>query len=97
MTKEQDMTQETQQTTSSQARSLQGVVVSDKMDKSVTIQVERKVKHPLYKKYIRRSTKFHAHDENNDCRIGDTVVIEQCRPISKLKSWRLVEVIGRAE
>ncbi len=90
------MTQETEQTTR-QARSLQGVVVSDKMDKSVTIQVERKVKHPLYKKYIRRSTKFHAHDENNDCRVGDTVVIEQCRPISKTKNWRLVEVVERAE
>ena len=90
------MTQQAQQVTR-QARSLQGVVVSDKMDKSVTIQVERKVKHPLYKKYIRRSTKFHAHDENNDCRIGDTVVIEQCRPISKSKSWRLVEVVERAE
>ena len=90
------MTQETEQTTR-QARSLQGVVVSDKMDKSVTIQVERKVKHPLYKKYIRRSTKFHAHDENNDCRVGDKVVIEQCRPISKSKSWRLVEVVERAE
>ncbi len=90
------MTQETEQATR-QARSLQGVVVSDKMDKSVTIQVERKVKHPLYKKYIRRSTKFHAHDENNDCRIGDTVVIEQCRPISKTKNWRLVEVVERAE
>ena len=90
------MTQETEQTTR-QARSLQGVVVSDKMDKSVTIQVERKVKHLLYKKYIRRSTKFHAHDENNDCRVGDKVVIEQCRPISKLKSWRLVEVVERAQ
>jgi len=96
MTEEKVMTQDTEQV-KSQARSLQGVVVSDKMNKSVTIQVERKVKHPLYKKYIRRSTKFHAHDENNDCRIGDKVVIEQCRPISKSKSWRLVEVVERAE
>jgi small subunit ribosomal protein S17 len=89
------MTQETLNTTS-QGRSLQGVVISDKMDKSITVQVERKVQHPLYKKYIRRSTKFHAHDENNDCRQGDMVVIEQCKPISKTKNWRLVEVVQRA-
>lgn len=80
-----------------QGRSLKGVVISDKMDKSITVQVERKVQHSLYKKYIRRSTKFHAHDENNDCRQGDTVVIEQCKPISKTKNWRLVEVVQRAE
>ena len=82
--------------TASQGRSLQGVVISDKMNKSITVQVERKVQHPLYKKYIRRSTKFHAHDENNDCREGDKVVIEQCKPISKTKNWRLVEVVQRA-
>ena len=58
--------------------------------------VERKVKHPLYKKYIRRSTKLHAHDENNECNPGDTVRIEACRPISKTKCWRLVEVVTRA-
>ena len=89
------MVQDTSNTTS-QGRSLQGVVISDKMDKSITVQVERKVQHPLYKKYIRRSTKFHAHDENNDCRQGDMVVIEQCKPISKTKNWRLVEVVQRA-
>ena len=89
------MTQDTQNSTS-QARSLQGVVISDKMDKSITVRVERKIQHPLYKKYIRRSTKFHAHDEKNDCREGDTVVIEQCRPVSKTKNWRLVEVVTRA-
>jgi len=83
-------------TATRQGRSLQGVVISDKMDKSITVQVERKVQHPLYKKYIRRSTKFHAHDENNDCREGDKVVIEQCKPISKTKNWRLVEVVQRA-
>ena len=82
--------------TTRQGRSLQGVVISDKMDKSITVQVERKIQHPLYKKYIRRSTKFHAHDENNDCRQGDKVVIEQCKPISKTKNWRLVEVVQRA-
>ena len=89
------MAQETSNN-SSQGRSLQGVVISDKMDKSVTVQVERKVQHPLYKKYIRRSTKFHAHDEKNECREGDQVVIEQCKPMSKTKNWRLVEVVQRA-
>ncbi len=82
-----------QQTTN---RTLQGRVISDKMDKSITVQVERRVKHPIYGKYIRRSTKVHAHDENNECRIGDTVVVEQCRPISKTKKWRLVKVVERA-
>ncbi len=78
-------------------RTLQGRVISDKMDKSITVQVERRVKHPLYGKFIRRSTKVHAHDENNECRIGDTVVVEQCRPISKTKKWRLVRVVERAK
>lgn len=73
-----------------------GRVVSDKMDKTITVLVERKVEHPLYKKYIRRSTKLHAHDESNDCNVGDLVSIEQCRPLSKSKSWRLREVIERA-
>ena len=76
-------------------RTLQGRVVSDKMDKSVTVQVERRVKHPIYGKYIRRSTKVHAHDENNECRIGDTVVVEQCRPLSKTKKWRFVKLVDR--
>ena len=77
-------------------RTLTGLVVSDKMNKTVTVEVERRVKHPLYKKYIRRRTKFHAHDEENVCRVGDTVSIEQCRPLSKTKSWRLLEVVERA-
>lgn len=77
-------------------RTVTGRVVSDKMDKSITVMVERKVKHPLYKKYVRRSTKLHAHDENNECREGDVVTIEQCRPISKSKSWRLVKVVEQA-
>lgn len=77
-------------------RSLTGRVVSDKMDKSITVLVERLEKHSLYKKYIKRSTKLHAHDENNECHEGDTVTIEQCRPISKSKSWRLVKVVNRA-
>ena len=77
-------------------RTLTGRVVSDKMDKSAVVMVERKVRHPLYGKYIRRSTKMHIHDENNECRQGDTVTIRQCRPISKTKSWQLLEVVERA-
>lgn len=78
------------------ARTLQGRVTSNKMDKTVTVLVERRVRHPLYKKYVRRSTKIHAHDEQNQCQEGDLVVIEQCRPLSKTKAWRLVEVVERA-
>ncbi len=74
-----------------------GRVVSNKMNKSITVLVEGRVKHPLYGKYIRRSTKLHAHDENNECNIGDTVSITECRPISKTKTWRLVDVIERAK
>ena len=64
-------------------RTLQGRVVSDKMDKSITVVIERRVKHPLYGKFVRKSTKVHAHDENNECQVGDVVVVEQCRPLSK--------------
>ena len=78
-------------------RTLTGRVISDKMDKTITVLVERKVKHPLYKKYVRRSTKMHVHDENNECRTGDVVDIEECRPLSKSKSWRLHKVVTRAE
>jgi small subunit ribosomal protein S17 len=78
-------------------RTITGRVISDKMDKTITVLVERRVPHPIYRKYVRRSTKLHAHDEANECREGDTVVIEQSRPLSKTKSWRLVKVIGRAE
>jgi small subunit ribosomal protein S17 len=77
-------------------RTVNGVVLSDKMDKTVTVMIERKVKHPLYGKYIRRSTKLHVHDENNECNIGDTVSIAECRPMSKSKSWTLVEVVNKA-
>ncbi len=77
-------------------RAVQGSVVSAKMDKSIVVLVERQEKHKLYKKFIKRSSKLHAHDENNDCHEGDVVVIEQCRPLSKTKSWRLVEVVERA-
>ncbi len=71
-------------------RILQGVVVSDKMDKSVVVRVERRVMHPVYKKYIKRSAKYTAHDENNLCKIGDVVQIIECAPISKTKSWVIV-------
>lgn len=77
-------------------RTLVGRVVSDKMNKSATIVIERLVKHPLYGKFIKRTTKLHVHDENNECGIGDTVMIEECRPISKTKSWRLVKVLEQA-
>ena len=76
-------------------RTLTGRVVSDKMDKSAVVMVERKVRHPLYGKYIRRSTKLHIHDENNECKQGDTVTIKQTRPVSKTKSWALLEVVER--
>ncbi len=71
-------------------RVLQGVVVSDKMDKTVTVQVERRFKHPLYKKFIRRSKKYAAHDETNAIKIGDVVRIRECRPMSKRKKWEIV-------
>ncbi len=77
-------------------RTLTGRVVSDKMDKSAVVMVERKVRHPLYGKYIRRSTKLHIHDENNECKQGDTVTIRPCRPMSKTKSWQLLEVVERS-
>ncbi len=77
-------------------RTVNGVVLSDKMDKTVTVMIERKVKHPLYGKYIRRSTKLHVHDEKNECNVGDTVSIAECRPMSKSKSWTLVEVVNKA-
>lgn len=78
-------------------RPLVGRVVSDRMSKTVTVLVERSVKHPLYKKYIRRSTRIHAHDETDDCNVGDTVSIVQCRPLSRTKAWRVYEVIARAK
>ena len=77
------------------SRTLVGRVVSNKMDKTITVIIPRRVKHPLYKKYITRSTKLHAHDENNECQEGDVVSIEQCRPLAKTKSWRLVKVLER--
>ena len=72
-----------------------GEVISNKMTQTIVVRVKRRIKHPLYKKYIRRSTKVHAHDEQNECREGDKVMIEECRPLSKNKSWRLVKVLDR--
>jgi small subunit ribosomal protein S17 len=74
-----------------------GLVVSNKMDKSVVVSVERKVKHPIYGKFVKTTTKFMAHDEKNDCGIGDTVLIMETRPLSKSKNWRLVEILERAK
>lgn len=79
------------------ARSLEGRVVSNKMHKTVTVLVERRVRHPLYGKIVTRRTKLHAHDETNECREGDLVMIEECRPLSRTKSWRLVKVLERAQ
>ena len=76
-------------------RTKTGRVVSNKMNQTITVLVERKVKHPIYGKYIRRSTKVHVHDEKNECNEGDLVAIAECRPISKTKSWRLVEVLEK--
>ena len=75
----------------------EGIVVSDKMEKSIVVLVERKMKHPIYVKFLKRSTKFMAHDEKNDCHIGDRVKIMETRPLSKNKCWRLVEIIERAK
>jgi len=78
------------------SQSITGRVVSNKMDKTVTVLIERKVSHPLYQKYVKRSTKISAHDEQNECNEGDLVMIEQCRPLSRNKSWRLVKVLEHA-
>ncbi|MCY4285107.1 MAG: 30S ribosomal protein S17 [Thiotrichales bacterium] len=78
-------------------RPLTGRVIGDKMEKTVTVLIERRVKHPLYKKYVRRSTKIHAHDEAGECSVGDSVSVVQCRPLSRTKTWRVLEVIVRAK
>jgi len=77
-------------------RTLQGVVTSSAGDKSATIMIERRIKHPLYGKIIKRSTKLHVHDEANECNKGDTILIEECRPMSKTKSWKLVKIVEKA-
>ena len=92
------MNEEKQVTTEAGVRrAVRGSVISARMDKSITVLVVRQFKHPLYKKYIRRSTRLHAHDESNDCKEGDTVLIEECRPLSKTKSWRVIRVLERLE
>ena len=83
-------------TTETRARTLQGRVVSDKMDKTITVKIERRVKHPVYGKYITRSSKVHAHDEENKAGTGDTVLVMESRPLSKSNSWTLVEIVETA-
>jgi len=78
------------------ARSATGRVISSRMNKTITVKVERRIRHPLYGKFITRHTKLHAHDEGNECQQGDLVQIEECRPLSKTKAWRLVKVLERA-
>jgi len=87
---------ETANTTAAALKTVEGRVVSNKMNKTVTVLVERHVKHALYGKYLRRSTKLHAHDEANACKEGDLVRVTECRPLSKTKNWRVVEIITRA-
>lgn len=79
------------------ANTLEGRVVSDKMQKTITVAVERQVKHPLYGKYLRKTTKLHVHDENNEARIGDVVLIRETRPLAKTKAWALVEIVRKAQ
>lgn len=91
----------TTQTPQAEVRNLRktrvGVVTSSKMNKTITVEAERKVMHPVYGKYLKKTTKFHAHDEKNECNVGDTVKIMETRPLSKLKRWRLVEIVEKAK
>jgi len=87
---------ETATATATTKRTLQGVVTSNAGDKSATIMIERKIKHPIYGKFIKRSTKIRLHDETNECNKGDTILIEECRPMSKSKSWKLVKIVEKA-
>jgi small subunit ribosomal protein S17 len=80
----------------SHGRTLSGRVISDKADKTVTVLVERRVTHPIYGKIIRRSVKLHAHDENNECHTGDIVLIQECRPLSRTKAWRVTQLVEKA-
>lgn len=89
--------QEAEEQTVAHRKSRVGIVVSDKMDKSITVVVERRLRHPIYGKFVKKSTKFMAHDENNDCNPGDKVRIEETRPLSKRKRFTLVEIIERAK
>lgn len=96
MSNEQNGAEQNQETQHS-AREIIGTVVSDKMNKTIVVQVERKVKHSFYGKYVRKFSKMYAHDANNECKLGDTVLIKQSRPLSKTKRWVLMEVIKREE
>lgn len=87
---------QTNEAAHSNPRTVTGTVVSDRMDKTITVLIERRVQHPVYGKIIRRSSKVHAHDENNECRIGDLVTVVECRPLSKTKSWMLKSIDERA-
>ncbi len=90
------MSEETKQIPERGRRTISGHVISDKMDKTVSVSVERLIKHPVYGKYIRRTTKILAHDESNECKAGDKVTLSECKPLSKHKAWQVVSVIGRA-
>ena len=90
------MSEQTSNSGQKTQRTIEGRVVSNKMNKTVTVLLERQVQHPLYGKIVRRSTKVHAHDEKSECKEGDLVRIAECRPMSKTKNWRVVEVLARA-
>ncbi len=90
------MTEEVKKVATKGRRTVVGRVISNKMDKTVSVAIERLVKHPVYGKYIRRTTKVLAHDENNECKSGDRVTISECRPVSKHKAWQVVNVVQRA-
>ena len=90
-------TESTEATEATEAKTVTGTVTSNKMDKTISVMIERRVKHPLYGKFMRRSTKLLAHDEANECNEGDVVVIEASRPLSKNKSWRLQKVVSKAQ
>ncbi|XBC37602.1 MAG: 30S ribosomal protein S17 [Buchnera aphidicola (Meitanaphis elongallis)] len=81
---------------SDKIRTLLGCVVSNRMQKSLVVSIERVIKHPLYKKFIKRTTKLHVHDEKNECSLGDVIEVRECRPISKTKSWTLVRIVKKA-
>ena len=91
------MSEETKSAKRNLRKTRTGVVRSNKMDKTITVTVERRVKHPIYGKFVKKTTSFHAHDEKNECAIGDTVRIMETRPLSKTKRWRLVEVVEKAK
>jgi len=90
------MSEEVKEAAKTSGRSVTGRVISDKMDKTISVSVERLIKHPVYGKYIRRTTKVMAHDESNECKAGDKVTIAECKPMSKNKAWQVVEVVERA-